>query len=62
MVWIMGHNFSEDGGNQCITVIGLEKRRVIRESVHDSVCRWFERAWMSCLVVSIDQCQDGFIT
>ena len=38
MFWIMGHNLSGDGTNQCIIVIGLEKRRVFWESGHDSVC------------------------
>lgn len=62
MLWIMGHNLSDDGTNQCIIVIGLEKRRVFWESGHDSVCQWFERAWMSCSIISVDQCQDGFVT
>ena len=62
VVWIMSHNLSDDGANQCIAVVGLEKRRVTWESGHDSVCRWFKCAWMSCLVVSVDQCQDGFVT
>ena len=62
MLWIMGHNLLGDGANQNITVIGLEKGWVTQESGHDSVCQWFECAWMSYSVVSVDQCQDGFIT
>ena len=36
MVWIMGHNLLDDGANQCIALIGLEKGWVAWESGHDS--------------------------
>ena len=62
MLWIMGHNPSDDSVNQCIIVTGLEKRLVTLESGHDSVYQWFERVRMSCSVVSVDQCPDGFVT
>ena len=37
MVWIMGHNVSDDGAKKCITVFGLEKSRVAWEQGDDSV-------------------------
>ena len=37
VVWLTGHNVSDDGAKQRITVIGLEKSRVAWEQGDDSV-------------------------
>lgn len=41
VVWIMGHNLSDDGAKQRVTVIRLEKSRVAWEQGNDSVCQQF---------------------
>ena len=52
VVWIMGHNLSDDGAKQRVTVIRLEKSRVAWEQGNDSVCQQFWRVWMSSSVIA----------